>query len=48
LVSACRSVLARTFDSARLRSRAESFSRQRFRRRFGYLLERVLPMHGAP
>jgi glycosyltransferase involved in cell wall biosynthesis len=48
LVSACRSVLARTFDSARLRSRAESFSRQRFRRRFGYLLERVLPMPGAP
>ncbi|HUK14017.1 MAG TPA: glycosyltransferase [Thermoanaerobaculaceae bacterium] len=43
LVTACRKVLARRHDAAALRSRAESFSRQRFRRRFAYLLERVLP-----
>jgi glycosyltransferase involved in cell wall biosynthesis len=47
LVEACRSVLAKQFDPARLRSRAESFSRQRFRRRFSYLLERVLPARAA-
>jgi glycosyltransferase involved in cell wall biosynthesis len=43
LVAACRSVLSRRFDAVALRTRAESFSRPRFRRRFGYLLERVLP-----
>ena len=48
LASACRSVMGRTFEPAELRSRAESFSRQRFRRRFAYLLERVLPAHGTP
>ncbi len=48
LAAACRAVLGRSFDPAALRSRAESFSRQRFRRRFAYLLERVLPTRGAP
>jgi glycosyltransferase involved in cell wall biosynthesis len=48
LAAACRTVTARSFDTATLRRRAESFSRQRFRRRFGYLLERVLPAQGAP
>jgi glycosyltransferase involved in cell wall biosynthesis len=48
LAAACRAVATRSYDAARLRQRAESFSRQRFRRRFGYLLERVLPAHGAP
>jgi glycosyltransferase involved in cell wall biosynthesis len=43
LARACRAVIARRFESKALRSRAESFSRQRFRRRFTYLLERVLP-----
>ncbi len=43
LVAACRAVMGRSFDPAALRARAEGFSRQRFRRRFGYLLERVLP-----
>ena len=43
LAAACRTVLARGHDQAVLRSRAESFSRKRFRRRFVYLLERVLP-----
>ena len=44
LAAACRTVAATTFSPAELRSRSESFSRQRFRRRFGYLLERVLPV----
>jgi glycosyltransferase involved in cell wall biosynthesis len=48
LAAACRAVLGRSFDPAALRSRAESFSRQRFRRRFTYLLERVLPARGEP
>ncbi len=43
LVAACRSVRHRRADPLALRARAESFSRPRFRRRFGYLLERVLP-----
>ncbi len=43
LAAACREVLGTEFPRAALRSRAEGFSRQRFRRRFGYLLERVLP-----
>ncbi len=43
LAEACRAVMGSNFDLTELRSRAESFSRQRFRRRFGYLLERVLP-----
>lgn len=43
LVAACRRVLARSWDAAVLRARAESFSRERFRRRFRYLLERVVP-----
>ena len=43
VVAACREVLGRDFPRAALRARAESFSRQRFRRRFAYLLERVLP-----
>jgi glycosyltransferase involved in cell wall biosynthesis len=43
LVAACHEVMGRSFAPAQLRSRAESFSRQRFRRRFRYLLERVLP-----
>ncbi len=47
LVAACRAVMGRSFDPVGLRSRAESFSRQRFRRRFTYLLERVLPARGA-
>jgi len=43
LVASCREVLSHRWDARPLRSRAESFSRTRFRRRFGYLLERVLP-----
>jgi glycosyltransferase involved in cell wall biosynthesis len=42
LADACRRALARPHDPALLRRRAESFSRERFRRRFGYLLERVV------
>jgi len=43
LAAACSRVLARESAAAALRRRAESFSRGRFRRRFAYLLERVLP-----
>ncbi len=43
LADACRRVLAAEWDVRTLRTRAESFSRQRFRRRFAYLLERALP-----
>ncbi|MFH1176937.1 MAG: glycosyltransferase [Acidobacteriota bacterium] len=43
LCAACERVLGRSFDAQALRRRAESFSSQRFRRRFAYLLERVLP-----
>jgi glycosyltransferase involved in cell wall biosynthesis len=43
LAAACARVLGRTFPAAALRRRAESFSRARFRRRFAYLLERILP-----
>jgi glycosyltransferase involved in cell wall biosynthesis len=43
LCAACERVVSRTFGPECLRARAESFSRQRFRRRFSYLLERVLP-----
>ena len=43
LTAACRSVMASSFSAAELRARAESFSRQRFRRRFRYLMERILP-----
>ena len=43
LVEAVRGVLSSSFDAKLLRARAESFSRQRFRRRFTYLLERVVP-----
>ena len=43
LAAACTRVLGREFAVATLRKRAESFSRARFRRRFTYLLERVLP-----
>lgn len=43
LCAATGRALATAFDPAHLRSRAESFSRARFRRRFTYLLERVLP-----
>ena len=43
LAVACRTLRASTYSPSELRARAESFSRQRFRRRFGYLLERVLP-----
>ncbi|HVN76572.1 MAG TPA: glycosyltransferase [Thermoanaerobaculaceae bacterium] len=48
LVAACREVLGREFPQGALRTRAEGFSRQRFRRRFGYLLERVLPARTSP
>jgi glycosyltransferase involved in cell wall biosynthesis len=47
LAAACSRVLGRSHDTERLRRRAESFSQARFRRRFAYLLERVLP-HGLP
>src|SRR5512136_2412812 len=47
LAAACRRVMTASYDRTTLRSRAESFSRQRFRRRFAYLLERVLPSQGA-
>ncbi len=47
LAAACRTVIAKSFDREELRVRAESFSRQRFRRRFHYLLERVLPPRGV-
>jgi len=43
LAAACRKVLDHPYDARVLRSRAESFSRSRFRRRFTYLLERALP-----
>ena len=43
IAAACTRVLGRTFATALLRKRAKSFSRARFRRRFTYLLERVLP-----
>jgi glycosyltransferase involved in cell wall biosynthesis len=43
IAAACTRVLGRTFATALLRKRAESFSQARFRRRFTYLLERVLP-----
>jgi len=43
LTAAAERVLARPPARRQLRARAESFSRQRFRRRFSYLLERVLP-----
>jgi glycosyltransferase involved in cell wall biosynthesis len=43
LVAACRRTLDRPWQTAVLRHRAESFSCARFRRRFAYLLERVLP-----
>ena len=43
LSTACSRVLGREFEESMLRKRAESFSRARFRRRFTYLLERVLP-----
>ncbi len=43
LCDATTRVLSSTYDAKTLRSRAESFSRTRFRRRFTYLLERVLP-----
>ena len=43
LAAACRRALSRPYDPQLLRHRAESFSRARFRRRFGYLLERVVP-----
>ncbi len=48
LTTVCRTAMGRSYDPATLRLRAESFSRQRFRRRFAYLLERVLPARGAP
>jgi glycosyltransferase involved in cell wall biosynthesis len=48
LAAACRSVMGKSFDPQVLRSRAESFSRHRFQRRFTYLLERVLPPRAAP
>jgi len=47
LAAACRTVIAARHDPEELRARAESFSRQRFRRRFHYLLERVLPGRGV-
>ena len=43
LADTCRRVLDTSFDTAVLRARADSFSRHRFRRRFSYLLERVVP-----
>jgi len=43
LAAACTRVLGREFALGTLRKRADSFSRGRFRRRFTYLLERVLP-----
>ncbi len=43
LTAVCRKVLDTMFDTATLRARADSFSRHRFRRRFSYLLERVVP-----
>lgn len=46
LVAACKRVLARDWDRAVLRQRAESFSRQRFRQRFRFLLERHVPGYG--
>jgi glycosyltransferase involved in cell wall biosynthesis len=48
LATACRTAMATTYEPATLRSRAESFCRQRFRRRFTYLLERVLPARVEP
>ncbi|MGV8041311.1 MAG: glycosyltransferase [Thermoanaerobaculaceae bacterium] len=43
LAAACENVMGREWDRALLRKRAESFSRQRFRQRFGFLLERHVP-----
>lgn len=43
LAAAASRALGRAWEVGALRSRAESFSRERFRRRFAYLLERVLP-----
>jgi glycosyltransferase involved in cell wall biosynthesis len=48
LAAACRTVLASGYSVAELRARAESFSRPRFRRRFRYLLDRVLPAGAGP
>ncbi len=48
LAAASREVLTQRFDAEPLHARAESFSRQRFRRRFAYLLERVLPARQEP
>jgi glycosyltransferase involved in cell wall biosynthesis len=48
LVEACRKVLSTSFDLQTLRRRAETFSRQRFHRRFGHLLERALPAMAQP
>jgi glycosyltransferase involved in cell wall biosynthesis len=47
LATACRTAMKKSHDPDELRARAESFSRQRFRRRFHYLLERVLPSRGV-
>jgi glycosyltransferase involved in cell wall biosynthesis len=47
-IAAGEKVLKSGYDTTILRQRAESFSRQRFRRRFTYLLERVLPAGVAP
>lgn len=43
LAGACERVLASPLPPREMCTRAESFSRQRFRRRFTYLLERVVP-----
>lgn len=43
LEEAVRRALATEYSGERLRQRAEGFSRRRFRRRFLYLLERLLP-----
>ncbi len=48
LVAASRAVLGRSFNVSTLRQRAENFSRQRFQRRFGHLLERALPAVTSP
>lgn len=46
LAAACEKVLGREWDRSQLRRRAESFSRQRFRQRFRFLLERHVPGYG--
>ena len=46
LVAACRTVLAARYDATELRRRAENFSTRRFQRRFGLLLERLVPAIG--